>query len=224
MTEEERRRAAAARQARYRVRRQKHDAGDHSECLPASCDEARAATVYLDATGANEPDADGGDTADDAAGDVTRDVTPTPKRSASHREPPADLGPRGLRLWTEMAGLKLGPLHVYLLERACRKADRLEAMDAQYRGSEWLRLVEVPNTDGAVVQLVVDKLLSEMRQTEIALKLDVAELRHAGRAATAGGGMVPPTPTGDGSTEEEGGSGGKRRGLAAIRGGLDTTG
>lgn len=214
MNEEERRKKAAAdRQARYRERRQKHAAGEHDECLPATCEVARAATVDLDGAGLNEPDRD-------VAGGVTRDVTDTPKNPVSHRPPPADLGPRGRRLWEEMSSLRLGPMHVYLLERACRKADRLERMDEQLRGRDWVDLVEVPNTDGAVVQLVVDKLLSEVRQTEIALKLDVAELRHAGRAATPATGAVLPPVEGD----EGGGSGGKRRGLAAIRGGLDTTG
>lgn len=212
-TEEERKRKAAARQARYRDRRKAHDAGDHSECRAESCEAVRAATVDLDETSAPLPG--------DAGSDVTRDVTDTPKNPVSHRSPPADLGPRGLRLWDEMAGMKLGPAHVLLLERLCRKADRLERMDGQLEGRDWLHLVDVPQADGGVVEVRVDRVLSEMRQTEIALKLDVAELRNAGRATTAGGGVVPPGPVDTGEASD----GGKRRGgLAAIKGGLDTTG
>lgn len=216
MTEEERLEAARRRTARYRerlkARAEAHDAGDHSQCRANQCEDAGAA-VDLDAEGLNEPDGDAGE-------GVTRDVTDTPKNPVSHRPSPAGLGERGRLLWDEMSSLRLGPMHVYLLERACRKADRLARMDEQLAGREWLDLVEVPNTDGAVVQVVVDKLLGEVRQTEIALKLDVAELRHAGRTATPATGAVPPSVEGD----EGGGSGGKRRGLAAIRGGLDTTG
>lgn len=207
-TEEERRRRAAARQARYRKRTKLHERGDHSKCLPgAACKDP----VDLDEAGLN-----------DGRGDAPRDVTPSPKNPVSHRPPPAGLGPRGLRLWDEMAGFKFGPHHVLVLERACRKADRLERMDAQLRGREWVHLVEVPDSGGLVVQVVVDKLLSEVRQTEIALKLDVAELRHAGRPAAAGP-AAPPAP--NPPTSEEGGEGaGQRRGLAAIKGGLGSTG
>lgn len=182
---------SAVRQRRLRERRKRHGAGDHRMCLPTSCEVARAAAVDLDDTGLNERDAG---PVGDAGGDVTRDVTATPKNPVSHRPQPAGLGERGQRLWDEMAGLQLGPTHVLLLERACRKADRLEEMDEARRGQGWIQLVEVPKTGGQVLEVRVDKLLSEIRQTEVALKLDVAELRHAGRPAhgTAG---TPPTGT-----------------------------
>jgi hypothetical protein len=198
--------SSADRQRRLRERRRRHATGDHDLCIEGRCEAKPAPDI---------------ETSGDGEAGVTRDVTDTPKNSPSHRPLPADLGARGRRLWDEMSTLKLGPAHVLLLERACRKADRLERMDAQLRGRDWLDVVEVPNADGAVVQLVVDKLLSEVRQTEVALKLDVAELRHAGRAATAGGGVVPPSPPAE---DEGGGTGAKRGGLAAIRGGLETTG
>lgn len=199
----------AERQRRLRARRKMHAEGDHSLCIPGKCD-ALADPVDLDVDGLNEA-------AGDAGGDVTGDVTPPPKNPASRPARPADLGARGGRLWDEMAGLKLSPTHVLLLERACRKADRLERMDAQLKGREWLELIDVPNTDGGVVRVIVDRVLSEIRQTEVALKLDVAELRHAGRPATAAG-ATPPTAD---DKPEGGGEGGKFRGLAAIRGGLD---
>lgn len=193
MNEEERRKKAAAdRQARYRERRQKHAAGEHDECLPATCEVARAATVDLDGAGLNEPDRD-------VAGGVTRDVTPTPKNSVSHRDPPADLGLRGQRLWDEMAGLKLGPMHVLLLERACRLADRLARLDALLEGGEWLTLaVQRESTDEVLeVRVTVDRALGETRQHDVALKLLVAELRHAGRPATSAGHTPPAESDGD---------------------------
>ncbi|HEV7651351.1 MAG TPA: hypothetical protein VGP26_24640 [Actinophytocola sp.] len=208
-SEEERLRRAADRQARYRERVKLHGRGDHSKCLPdAACRRPAPAPADL-----KEP---GGD----AAEGVTRDVTAPPKNEASHRPPPADLGPAGRELWDQMAGFKFAPHHMLLLTRLCRKADRLEEMDEALRGRGWIHLVEPPDGDGTVVEVVVDKLLSEIRQTEIALKLDVAELRHAGRPAAASPAAPPaPDPVAEGGAE-----GGKHRGLASIRGGLDTTG
>jgi hypothetical protein len=172
--------SSADRQRRLRERRRRHAEGDHELCIPGRC-EAKPA-----------PGLNGG--GGDAGEGVTRDVTVPPENPASHRPPPAGLGERGQRLWDEMAGLLLGPTHVLLLERACRKADRLDEMDEARRGRGWIHLVEVPNTDGRVLEVRVDKLLSEIRQTEVALKLDVAELRHAGRPANGTAG-TPPTGT-----------------------------
>lgn len=190
MTEEERREAARRRTARYRAnkkaREEAHEKGDHSGCRPAECEEVRAA-------------------AGDADADVTGDVTPTSKNSVSHREPPADLGERGRRLWVEMAGLKLGPTHVALLERACRKLDRLELMDQLIRDRSW-------GDDAAAV-------FREVRQTEIAFKLDVSELRHAGRPADAAG-RTPPAADDpvESSGVKEGAAGGNVTSISAIRG------
>lgn len=198
--------AANARQKRYRDRQKKHAAGDHGECNPRSCDEA-SGVVYLDEEGLNEAGGDGVEC-------VTRDVTAPLENLMSHREPPAGLRDRGRRLWEEMAGLKLGPTHVLLLERACRMADRCERLDGQLEGRDWLELVEVPGTDGGVVRVVVDRALSEIRQHEIALKLLVAELRHAGRPATP---SVGSPPVAGGEKPEGVSEGAKRGGLAAIR-------
>jgi hypothetical protein len=141
MTEEERREAARRRQAKYRerlrAREERHEQGDHSTCRPDQCEEARALA----------------EAAGDADGDVTRDVTPAPEKSVSHRDPPAGLGERGQRLWDEMDGLKLGPTHVLVLERACRLADRLARLDAaggrRLAGGWWS---SAPGTDGGVVR------------------------------------------------------------------------
>lgn len=186
----ERRRRAADRQARYRdrlkARAEAHGADDHSQCRPGQCEAAQRAVSETAAVAVDGPGGDAGD-------GVTRDVTSPPENQVAHRPRPAGLGDRGQRLWDEMAGLLLGPTHVLLLERACRKADRLEEMDEARRGRGWIHLVEVPNTD-TVLEVRVDKLMSEIRQTEVALKLDVAELRHAGRPASGTAG-TPPTGT-----------------------------
>ncbi|HEV2778833.1 MAG TPA: hypothetical protein VGX25_05475 [Actinophytocola sp.] len=187
--------SSADRQRRLRARRKAHAEGDHSLCLPGRCD-ALSGPVDLDGEGLNEG-------AGDAGGDVTGDVTPTPENPASHRGPPAGLRERGRRLWDEMAGLQLGPAHVLLLERTCRMGDRLAELDERCAGADgdlWLQLTK------------------ELRQHEVALKLLVAELRHAGRPATASAKTPPP------ASEQPQGvvEGVKRGGLAAIRGGLDT--
>lgn len=221
MTEQERLEAARRRTARYRerlkARAEAHEAGDHSQCRPDQCEAARPAVA--------DPVAAGSDGADgDAEEGVTRDVTVPPGNPVSHRPSPAGLGERGQRLWDEMAGLLLGPAHVLLLERCCRKADRLEEMDEARRGRGWIHLVEVPKTGGAVVEVRVDKLLSEIRQTEIALKLDVAELRHAGRPANGTAGMSPtgtptqPTRGADDDDDEPGAGAGQYGTVTSISG------
>lgn len=223
MTEGERRQKAAARQAKYRERlkdrAEAHAGGDHSTCRPDQCEVASAArstAVDLDETGLNEPDGD-------VAEGVTRDVTRTPKNSASHRDPPADLGSRGQRLWDEMSGLRLGPTHVLLLERACRLADRLHRLDGLLEGGDWLDLaVQRESSDTVLeVRVTVDRALGETRQHEVALKLLVAELRHAGRPA-AGAGATPPadvlTPERPAAEEAEGVTGGNVTSIAGILG------
>lgn len=205
MTEEERREAARRRTAKCRAKKkardEAHKTGDHSQCRIDQCAvarEAERAAVEVDAAGP-------GKVAGDVGEGVTRDVTSPSKNSVSHREPPAGLGERGLRLWDEMAALKLDPTHVALLERACRKLDRLEAMDAQLNGRAWVDMVPVPNTDGAVLQLVVDKLVGEIRQTELAFNRDVTELRHAGRSAapSVGANVLVPAQGGPDDDDDE---------------------
>lgn len=205
MTEEERKEAARRRTAKYRallkVREAAHKSGDHSKCRTDKCEvawQAARTAVDLDAESLSEADGD----ADEG---VTRDVTSPSKNPVSNHEPPADLGERGRRLWDEMAALKLDPPHVALLERMCRKLDRLQAMDAQLNGRAWVNVVPVPNTDGAVLQLVVDKLASEIRQTELAFKHDVSEIRHAGRSAAPSVGpsvLMPPQGGSDDDDDE----------------------
>jgi hypothetical protein len=199
--------SGAERQRRLRERRRRHASGDHDLCIPGRC-EAKP-IPDLDAEGLNQ----GGGDAEEG---VTRDVTAAPKIPVSQLPRPADLGERGRRLWDEMSALKLGPTHVLLLERACRLADRLARLDVLLEGGDWLDLaVQRTSTDTTLeVRVTVDRALGETRQHDVALKLLVAELRHAGRPAAAAG-TPPPVEQG---TPGEGASGGNVTSIAAIRG------
>ncbi|MCI2421498.1 hypothetical protein MOQ72_29095 [Saccharopolyspora sp. K220] len=102
-------------------------------------------------------------------------MTPTVTRNA---EPEGvTLGPSGQRLWAAMTeGGQLAPMQAVLLLEACRIADRLDKLDAQLRGEDWLRFEA--SEDGPEVTVIVDRALSEARQQATALKQIVAELRQ----------------------------------------------
>lgn len=111
---------------------------------------------------------------------------PTPATAAVSAVEPAEraYGPRGQKLWDEMAGTALGPTHRLLLEEACRIADRLDHLD-QLIGQGHIAL------------------MTEARQQTTALRGIVAELRSgapkakapktaAAAAAAASGAGAPP--------------------------------
>lgn len=102
-------------------------------------------------------------------------VTPTVTRDD---EPEGvTLGPSGQQLWAAMTdGATLPPMQAVLLLESCRIADRLDKLDAQLRGEDWLRF-EVDES-GTEVTVIVDRVLSEARQQASALKAIVAELRQ----------------------------------------------
>lgn len=111
-------------------------------------------------------------------------VTPVVTRPAERR-----LGLRGRRLWEEEGGDGLAGARRVVLEEACRLVDRLDRLDAILAGRDrvWLSL-EVG--DDGEVQVVVDKVLSESRQQQLALKQLSAELRASGgdtKPKTGGG-------------------------------------
>lgn len=120
----------------------------------------------------------------DLAGEAPELVTPSDDNPESRR------GPRGIRLWQDMASAGLGPAHRVLLEEACRIADRLDRLDAILDGREdWLKL-DVGD-DGSQVRVSVDGVLAEARQQATTLRGLVAELRAALPKAT-------PTPKANG--------------------------
>jgi hypothetical protein len=92
--------------------------------------------------------------------------------------PGAGLGPRGRALWREMGGATLDTARRVLLEEACRLSDRLDRLDALLCGDEgtWMSL-RARDDDGSIVEVVVDKALSEARQQASTLKTLLAELR-----------------------------------------------
>ncbi|MEU5549216.1 hypothetical protein ABZ738_05555 [Micromonospora sp. NPDC047793] len=123
--------------------------------------------------------------------DPTRCDGTTPVTSQSQPSAPdrPRLRSRGRRLWEDEGGDTLTGANRVVLEEACRLVDRLDRLDAILNGRDrsWLSL---EMGDDGEVQVVVDKVLSESRQQQLALKQLAAELRAAGGAgkpATGGG-------------------------------------
>lgn len=84
----------------------------------------------------------------------------------------------GARLWREMtAAGALGPMQSVLLLEACRITDRLDALDRQLAGHDWLRFRHNPE-DEHEVTVYVDRVLAEAREQAVALKGLLAELRQ----------------------------------------------
>lgn len=107
---------------------------------------------------------------------------------------PMAFGDSGDQLWDAVtASTSLGPLQMPLLVEACRIADRLDALDRQLHGHDWLRFRH--DESGAEVTVYVDRVLAEAREQATALKGIVAELTKPGAAAkpqqpTKGGGVL----------------------------------
>jgi hypothetical protein len=135
---------------------------------------------------------------------VTVTVTPSVTRDAVTSAVP-ELGTRGRRLWRQVTdeGTELMPGERVLLEEACRTADRLDTLDRILRGDEdaWMRFRV--NQDGDEVTVVVNNVLSEVRQQQVTLKQLLAELRQS-RAAGAG---KPGKPRQPAAPSQSGGAG-----------------
>jgi hypothetical protein len=126
------------------------------------------------------------------------DVTPGVTKPVTPRAP--QLGTRGRKLWDQvLAEGALQPGERVLLEEACRTTDRLDRLDRLLRGDEdvWLRFHSL-NEDGSIVRVVVNNLLAEARQQQVALKQLLAELRQSRAAAP------PDGKTGKASAEGKG--------------------
>lgn len=103
-----------------------------------------------------------------------------------------DLGKRGNRVWTALYSDYLSPSNRLLLEEICRTADRLDRLDVLLRGDEdaWVTLRTVSD-DGSVVQVVINNLLAEARQQQIAMKQLIAEFRQTATVTASGAGAEP---------------------------------
>lgn len=134
--------------AKRALRYRRHKAGDHSLCVEGRCP---ALTVPIP-------------------------VEASPQVAACNATPVvAELGPRGTALWSQItSGGAIGPLQAVLLLEACRIADRLDRLDRQLRGEDWLRFWR--GDDSAPVTVYVDKVLAESREQATALRGICVEL------------------------------------------------
>lgn len=104
---------------------------------------------------------------------------------------PDGLGAHGRELWREMRAGMASPLHVLLLLEACRMADRLDTLDRQLQGGDWLRFRH--HESGVEVTVYVDRVLVEAREQATALRGIVAELSKGAAqkpVESSGGGVL----------------------------------
>lgn len=151
-----------------RVRRyRRHKAGDHSLCFPGRCS---------------------------ALGAETLPETPQEGRKAPLREV-LGFESGGSALWDAVHGHgRPGPLQMPLLVEACRIVDRLDKLDRQLHGEDWLRFRHDPEDEHEVV-VYIDRVLAEAREQATALKGIVAELtrttaQQKAPVAPKGGGVL----------------------------------
>lgn len=89
---------------------------------------------------------------------------------------PRGLGARGRRLWRDTVAVlvDLDPAQRELLIEACRMADRLDRLDAELNGRDFLRLVEDADEPGEVVVRVDAALAAASRDANVLKQLLVA--------------------------------------------------
>lgn len=115
--------------------------------------------------------------------EVTPELSDDVTAGVTHEKP--RLGPAGSELWISvLAEEDPGPMGRALLLEACRIVDRLDRLDDQLDGGDWL---EIETEEGGQLTVVVDKALSEARQQAVALKGVVAEIRQVSRGSKAAG-------------------------------------
>ncbi|MFI6249036.1 hypothetical protein [Streptomyces sp. NPDC051016] len=86
---------------------------------------------------------------------------------------PDGLGERGRRMWRESLAIwSLTPVHLVLLEEACRIADRLDLLNSM------LRLTSADVNESTTQFADISGVLAESRQQSSALKLILAEIRQ----------------------------------------------
>lgn len=176
----------AQRQKRYRL----HSKGDHSLCVLGRCP--------------------------DVTPPVTRNTGPDLHEQGDH-----NLGRAGRVLWSEMnSGALLGPMQRVLLLEACRMTDRLDKLDAVLAGEvqTWLTLELREDEEDEFERtfvVVINSAVAEARQTAVALKSVMSEIRMAGR--TGGAAQTPPAGPGTGPSRPPGkAAAGGERPVAAV--------
>ncbi len=92
---------------------------------------------------------------------------------------PPGLQPRGQAIWASYKADDLPASLSALVEETARTADRLDKLDALLAGrrDEWAFIL---TDDMGGVSLMIDKLLGEARQQQMAFKQLLMELRQAG--------------------------------------------
>ncbi len=97
--------------------------------------------------------------------------------------PPADLRERGLEFWAKVSEeAKLDSSGFVLLGEACRVIDRLDRLSDALNGAgrDWLKIADEVEEIGRgkiKVHVVVDGLLSEARQQQLAFKSLMAQMK-----------------------------------------------
>lgn len=150
--------AGSRSRAEYQRRYRRHRKGDHSLCLPASCPVLAAENAVEAGKPPEEP----------AGSDRSR---PRPVLNE------LGLGENGRKLYEAVtaSSARITPLQVPLLLEACRITDRLDSLDRQLHGGDWLRL-RARDDSGTEILVVVDRVLAEAREQAVALKGIVADL------------------------------------------------
>lgn len=124
------------------------------------------------------------------------------------------LGLPGRDLWVEMEAEGLPPMQRVLLLEACRITDRLEKLDRQLAGEDWLRFRL--DDEGVEVTVIIDKALSEARQQATALKQIMGELRQASAGSRSPGRPSVEAKAAESSgVKKSGGTGGSISDLTA---------
>lgn len=109
---------------------------------------------------------------------------------------PSGLSDSGRQLWNEMRSTVTGSLHMPLLLEACRIVDRLDTLDRQLQGGDWLRFRH--HESEVEVTVYVDRVLVEAREQATALRGIVAELskvaaQKPAQTSSGGGGLADLT-------------------------------
>ncbi|WP_099021280.1 hypothetical protein [Mycolicibacterium palauense] len=107
----------------------------------------------------------------------------------SEPQPPKGLNPWGKKLWDDVTeSTEFDAAGYFILAEACRTADIIERLSGMLKGksTEWIKLsddiatalqVSTGGMEVAEVHLVVNPIISEIRQQRLALRQLLAQLK-----------------------------------------------